>query len=436
MTLIIWLLAMNIKTWVDAVIWGGADFATKTTGEGYCDVMIKLQAGANVGISSSTAAIMFNLYRILKADSVIPGLTSFKKIATDLAISLLTPILVMGLNYLTQFRRYYIFRYSGCQNVSVYSWVTIVTYTAWLIIWAFIGVIFAVLIIFIFFRKRKDVKDILKCTNSGLTLTRFAKLLIFCCVIILVMFPLSIYIFTNDIGNVSNSYSFKDTHNKAIWGIILFIPLDSPYYFTWIYIALAYIVFVFFGLGSDAIDMYISFLSKIGFAGVIEYFRRRQQQKKMLRADKMVNSAFGGVEQCEGLQGSPQSKGTSFDIEMQKMIAEEEGAEEYDKSPTSTTVSNIFADKHELPQSASQYRYLTGKELDLTNSMELDEDDIEYLNMLYEDDRRQEAKAAAARARAEALSKSNTLEAPSPTATTGSEEVGYKYTIQHRWFGI
>lgn len=368
---------MDVKIFVDAIIWGTEDFATRYNGHGYCDVMVKLEVGANVGISSSVAGIMYNLYSILKADKVLPGLTSFKKICTDLSISLLSPILVMGLNYIIQVRRYTIFQYSGCQSALSFTWVTIILYTLWMVIWSLVGVIFAVLIIVKFFKKRKDVKDILKCTNSGLNLARFAKLLIFCIIVILVMFPFSLYIFTDDIGNVSPHFNFDEYHSKVFWDSVIYLPFKAPYFVTWVYLSLSYSVFIFFGLGSDAIEMYLEILSKIGFGPIISYVKSKKQQRQLAKADKLVSNVMNR----ENIDSESLSR-TAFDVEMQKIINEDENYD--DKSPTSTAVSNVFADKNELSNRYDNFQYLTG----LNESMleGLDEDDLNYINMLYEHD--------------------------------------------------
>ncbi|CCH42473.1 putative membrane protein [Wickerhamomyces ciferrii] len=377
-TLIIWLLIMDIKIFIDAIIWGRDNFSEVWNGHGYCDVMVKISVGANVGISSSVAGIMFNLYRILKADKVIPELKSTKKIVTDLLISLLTPIFVMGLNYLIQVRRYSIFQYSGCQNVLSPTWLTVILYTVWMVVWSLTGVIYAILILFTFFKKRKDVKDILRCTNSGLNLVKFSKLLIFCIIVILVMFPFSMYMFTNDLNKLQSTYDFAQTHSKIFWQGILYLPFKQPYLVTWVYLSISYVVFIFFGLGSDAINMYIDLLSKIGFKPIIEYIRHKRDLYRQQKADESVSRVFHNREQFNGpMTGT--SGGTQFDIEMQKIIDEEYD----DKSPTSTAVSNIFTDQNEINRH-KKFQHLSGFDESLFDG--LDEEDLNYINNLYEED--------------------------------------------------
>ncbi|KAH3679273.1 hypothetical protein WICMUC_001097 [Wickerhamomyces mucosus] len=399
--LVCWLLIMDIKIFIDAIIWGGDNFNTTYDGRGYCDVMVKLQVGANVGVLTSLAGIMINLYKILKANRPLPGNRSKEKIIMDLLINFTTPVLVMALNYLVQTARYSIFKYAGCQVSSSLSWVTIITYTLWLLIWSVINVILAILIIYTFFKKRKDVNDILKCTNSGLTLTRFAKLLIFCCIIILVMFPLSFYISLSDIGNVG-PYNYKKIHNKILWNLILYYKANSPYFLVWIYLGMSFAAFIFFGLGSDATELYLSILPYIGLGKVVQYFKDRKLKKKLIKADKLVNSVLIARNENGLSNSTPGSYNisediTGFDVEMQKLQDEDDEDDNYnDKdnnhgidglnveslSPITnkTPISDIFKDKYAISKDLDYYNYLKVLDDDLLE--DLNEEELEYLNML------------------------------------------------------
>ncbi|KAH3684390.1 hypothetical protein WICPIJ_004639 [Wickerhamomyces pijperi] len=406
--LVLWLLIMDCKIFVDAIIWGVEDFKTRYNGRGYCDVMVKFQVGFNVGVLSSLAGIMINLYVILKADRPIPSNFSKKKIITDLLINLSTPVFCMATNYLVQSSRYYVFQYTGCQSVNALNWVTIVTYTMWLLIWSLVNVVLAGLIIFSYFKRRKDVKDILKCTNSGLNLSRFAKLLTFCCVVILVMFPFSLQIFFSDITKVSSTYNFSKIHNEVLWGKVFYYQTEKPYYIVWVYLTISFCTFFFFGLGSDAMELYLDILSRIGFGPIVRHIKNRRLQKKMQKADKLVNSVItsqgpGGISAF-----TPQSagSGTVFDIEMQRikdlvdtnengngnssptnpygsMVAKTSTSAQDQHTVAGSQVSpqsNLFHDKYQVPAGQDIYNYLS--DFDENLLAELDDEDLAYLNQL------------------------------------------------------
>lgn len=310
--LIIWLLIMNLKTIIDASIWSGSDFMQRWNGKIWCDIMIKLQIGANIGISCAVTNIVYNLNAILKADSVLPQWNSWGKVCIDFSISLITPFCVMIFSYLLQNYRYGIARYNGCQNLLSPTWLTTVLYTVWMLIWSFIGTIYAVMVLHTLYKKRKDVRDILHCTNSGLNLTRFARLWIFCFLIILVMFPFSIYSFVQDLSNVQGSYSFKDSHSSATWQLIFKFDPGSPLYNIWLYMLMAYLVFIIFGLGSDALKMYSRFLYSIKLGFIVECI----QSFIPKNADSRIHRLMGKLSNSKKYNSSGYSSDEKFDSDL------------------------------------------------------------------------------------------------------------------------
>ncbi|SMN21325.1 similar to Saccharomyces cerevisiae YKL178C STE3 Receptor for a factor pheromone, couples to MAP kinase cascade to mediate pheromone response [Maudiozyma saulgeensis] len=291
--LITWLIIMNITCIVNAAVWSDLDFMNRWDGKGWCDIVIKLQVGANIGISCAVTNITYNLHQILKAENVLLQSNSIKKICIDLLISLLTPIAVMGFSYLLQVFRYGIARYNGCQNLLSPTWITTVLYTMWMLIWSLIGTVYACLVLYVFYKKRKDVRDILHCTNSGLNLTRFARLLTFCFIIILVMFPFSIFTFVQDLKQVSGTYDFKSTHSESFWNVIIKFDPGKPVYGIWLYVLMSYVVFFIFGLGTDALNMYSRLLRFVGLGSVLDFFNKHIQKRKTDRVGKLLKKLTG-----------------------------------------------------------------------------------------------------------------------------------------------
>ncbi|SCU96080.1 LAFA_0G04126g1_1 [Lachancea sp. 'fantastica'] len=344
--LIIWLVIMDIKLIVDAAIWGGSDFAEKWAGYGWCDLMTKLQVGANVGLSCSVANIAFNLHTILKADSVLPEPKSWRKLRTDLSFSLITPIAVMGLSYLVQVYRFGIFRYNGCQNLLAPTWETVVVYTMWMFTWSFVGLVYAILLLYVFYRKRKDVRDILHCTNSGLNLARFARLLMFCVLIILVMFPFSFYSFVAELEELSGGYDFQAIHDKSSWNTVVRLDIKKPLYSVWLYILMSYLVFVVFGLGTDALEMYADWARCLGLGPLMDIVSQRLSASDQKRTSNLSHFYHSDQETLKngGCPGTS-SDGTSV---MKSAKAFSDG-ESYEFDATTPTSPSHFIIDYVLP---------------------------------------------------------------------------------------
>ncbi|CAH6719576.1 pheromone a factor receptor [[Candida] jaroonii] len=269
--LIFWLLFSNLTGFVDAIIWSGDDFYDQYDGRGLCDVTIKLKLGSVTGKLCAVSALSLQLFMILRANNLrfMNNRTKFK-IIFDCVFCLTTPVIIMSLSYLVQGARIGVLRYYGCSGI-YYSWVYLVIQSSMMLMWSLVATVLAVLTVYTYFRKKIDVKDILKCTNSGLNLKRFARLLIFSSIIILTLTPLSIYTFVGDVTTEQfrMRYNFHFIHNPLLWNYTYFVeaPLKILY-FRWIDIGLSIITFLIFGIGTDAIELYKSILIRCGLGKI------------------------------------------------------------------------------------------------------------------------------------------------------------------------
>lgn len=264
--LMFWLLFLNLTGFINACIWSRADFDEAWDGKGYCDIMVKLEAGSSSGMIGAISALALNLFMVLWAKYPrFMNNGSRLQLYISLGMCVATPVFIMATNYIIQTSRYVIIRYRGCTVTYAPSIITVVLYSMWSLIWSAVAVVFSLLTLIMYFRKRKDVNDILRCTNSGLNLRRFARLLIFSFLVVLVMVPVSIYYFASDFEVFRGKLDWATTHGEY-WGHIFFADFGiEPVYDKWVNIALAFVAFILFGLGSDALLMYKCVLCKVGF---------------------------------------------------------------------------------------------------------------------------------------------------------------------------
>lgn len=270
MCLMFWLMFNNFTTFIGACIWSKENIDTVWDGKVYCDISIKLEAGSSSGKICAIATLAFNLFMVLRAKD--PWFTSGSKRRTfvNLAMCLLTPIFVMSTNYIIQLCRFLILRYRGCAVAYAASPISIALYSMWNIIWSVVALVFSALTLFEYFKKRRDVSDILKCTNSGLNFRKFARLVIFNLLVVIALVPLAIYYFVGDSAFFSGKFSWSEVHGP-FWNIIYFYDYGiDAVYDRWVDIALSVIAFLLFGLGSDAIIMYKAALRKVGLGFLVD----------------------------------------------------------------------------------------------------------------------------------------------------------------------
>ena len=117
---------------------------------------------------------------------------------------------------------------------------------------------------------RREFSSVLTASNSHLTESRFLRLFLLSILLILIFLPLQLYVFYVNVSGPLLPYSWDLVHSSTWMDIILVpqhgvVPVDR-----WISIALGILLFVFFGLGSDATKMYRKWWVKVrlgtGFA--------------------------------------------------------------------------------------------------------------------------------------------------------------------------
>ncbi|QEO22986.1 hypothetical_protein [Candidozyma auris] len=266
-SLIFWLCYENLVSFVNAIIWSSEDFDTATTAPGYCDLTVRITSGASSGKLASIATVMFNLYMIIRAENhkfLEPK--SKRRLITNIAMCWATSLFVMSTSIIVQATRYVIFRYRGCLAAYAYSYLTLILVQIWNLIWSAIALVFALLTLITYVKKRRDIGDILRCTGSGLNNRRFARLVIFSLLIIFVLVPFAVYNFVNaaDTFGVA-SFNLSKVHNEYWSTIYTFDYGTSQLASPIINICLAAVTFLLFGLGTDALSMYRRFLHFLGF---------------------------------------------------------------------------------------------------------------------------------------------------------------------------
>lgn len=109
--------------------------------------------------------------------------------------------------------------------------------------------------------------DILEASNSNLTASRFLRLFIVSFAFLLVYMPVQSYLFYVNVDIEWYPYQWSFIHDPQTWNTVLKVPfLGIRTLDRWMLIVLAFFMFFFFGMGSDAIEIYRAWLTKLGFA--------------------------------------------------------------------------------------------------------------------------------------------------------------------------
>lgn len=82
--------------------------------------------------------------------------------------------------------------------------------------------------------------------------------------LIAVVLPVQIYVFYNAMTANWIAYDWDTIHGPEWWDIVLIPTYGTVLYDRWIHIAVGFALFLFFGLGKDALAMYRCWLLNIG----------------------------------------------------------------------------------------------------------------------------------------------------------------------------
>lgn len=247
----------SINSLIGASVWSGDDFYTKWDGKGYCDVFQKIKAGSSTGKIAAVAALSLDIYMILRAKNhkyLVRG--SKVKIAVELSICLVPPAFCMVTNYIIQTSRFVIVRYVGCYGFYSGSILTLFLVSFWNLLWAVFAVVLVLLTLFTYSQRRRDVKDLLQCTDSGLNMRRFVRILIFIALVITILVPMVVYYFVRDAEFYHGPYSWKFTNQYFNYAIEFYSASPDITVSVWLNFGICIISFLLFGLGEDAIKMY------------------------------------------------------------------------------------------------------------------------------------------------------------------------------------
>ena len=133
-TLVFYILLANLMNLVNPLIWPTDDIGDWWPGFGLCDLEVKLMLGIWIGVVSCLLCIVRNLARVLNTDRTVMSVTRAQRnrqILFDCLLCFGAPVYMMGIHYIVQSNRYYIFAISGCTASFDESWPSLVLIFIW-----------------------------------------------------------------------------------------------------------------------------------------------------------------------------------------------------------------------------------------------------------------------------------------------------------------
>ncbi|KAI5806493.1 pheromone A receptor-domain-containing protein [Peziza echinospora] len=312
--LVSWLFASNLMNFTNAFIWSAdKNIYALWDGKIFCDVEVKIIIAAGVGKICGLAAISRNLAGVMKEDRAVVKTRGEKRRerVQDLVICFGLPVWTVCVHYFVQPDRYWLLGVQGCTPSIDNSWPSIVLEFIWPPIAALAAVYYSAIVFIRLRRHRREFDQILTNSSSqSSTKSRFYRLYAYTIILVVVLLPVNLYILAMNLKVQRQPYSWSRVHGDE-WKWIFRIPyIGEANFDRWIDVGAGILLFLFFGLGNDAMGMYREWLILV--PGVQKAWERAMRGRKEKRRVKNQNQNWSETSDTQsGSFGNGNVNGTS-----------------------------------------------------------------------------------------------------------------------------
>ncbi|PNS15377.1 Pheromone a factor receptor [Sphaceloma murrayae] len=275
--LIACILIMNIFNFVNPIIWPNDRFDEWFNGVGLCDIHSKIIVANSTSLPAATLCILKKLADVMETNKInlAPSKAQrTRRAAIEGFLCIGIPVLTMILHFIVQASRYAIIGVSGCIPVLSNTWLSVVFIIMPPTLLALVNVYFAVLIM-VRLRVYRSRFDTLLSASST-TKSRFLRLFLLSLTFVVIVFPIQVFLTFKNWPRNPQPYSWESTHNYRQWRNIGYLPsLGQVLVDRWVQVGCGYLVFIFFGLGKEAKDMYKSWALTVGLGGLAKFLPKK-----------------------------------------------------------------------------------------------------------------------------------------------------------------
>lgn len=268
-----WILVFCLNLSLGATLWGSSDVTTWKDGKVFCDIMVRLTAGANTGAIASTTAIARNLS--LASRQKWHDYMSFKNRMIDLTICMLHPMLAMAYVIFFMYPRYAIYEGYGCGYLLLWNY-SVVALVLPPVLFSLVSGYYTVLAATRLIRVRRAARTILKQSGANLTLGQWWRMFGLCAVIVMVVLPLSTYQMIDTLIIPAEDYiPYVLPWRMPNYDVPVPIP-NTTNPLSIAVVVLSYVMFALYGFNKQVVGSYRS----------VYYFTRLDRIIGMIRGSK------------------------------------------------------------------------------------------------------------------------------------------------------
>ncbi|CAG8809087.1 5212_t:CDS:2, partial [Gigaspora rosea] len=263
-----WVIVTNAILFINSILWAN-DLDDKAPI--YCLISSPLYVGTNFGLLSSITCMIHTLYSYVANPVIMTERVRKRQTLRIISITILVPMIFIGLFYIVQTNKYGIRPILGCFSPAHVDWQFFLVDGIWPVIIATIGSYYAARTAYSIVKKRLEIKSLLSYTESGLSTNKFYRLVLFCITFLLTSFPASVIILFSNIATANGKV--EDLFHKDYNRVTRFA--SGVAFFDYAKPLTGFFVFIFFGTGQDAMFTYKKWGRAIHLDSFIPWFREK-----------------------------------------------------------------------------------------------------------------------------------------------------------------
>ncbi|KAK4689797.1 pheromone a factor receptor, partial [Tremellales sp. Uapishka_1] len=264
MSIIFWLTLSNLVLFVNTLIWADN---YKNTSPIWCDISARCIYAVSLAIPACSLAQMRRLESVAATRrSVISGKERTVRLWTEIAICIGFPLFMLAIHYTVQGHRYDLTENFGPTLPTFENWPAVTLVFIVPICMCIGSVVYASLAIRWFLVRRLQFRTILAASDSGLTTSRYLRLIALAVTDVSVVLFLALFELVQVVRtqSISTDLNWQYTHDD--FGQISQWPEDLsnrdyntnvvvPFYMGPVY---SLLFFIFFGFGEEAVAEYVA----------------------------------------------------------------------------------------------------------------------------------------------------------------------------------
>lgn len=271
------LISMLFSTFaaVNSRIWSSENQSEWYSGAGICHIETPLRQPLTIAFAFAMVLMPWKLVETLRTRRVV----QFNRVWRDIVFVWGVPVfIIMPFQYLVMTNVYSIIPGFGCMPEFDESWLSLLVVFMWWPVLLFLTLVLAIIMGIMIHRKREEISESLNDNSSRSSERTFIKLYIVAAVLIAIYFPTQLIFVIRYVPLRYGSFQFALEKNKEWVVPTLYHTSDDPQiqFEPWAYIAINFLMFLFYGANTDAQKSYWKFVENTGLVKLFPIFFSQQ----------------------------------------------------------------------------------------------------------------------------------------------------------------